>query len=210
MLHSFVAAKLLPRLPAWATYGQHVASSLVTTPFLALHIHEPELETFVDQRNPNLFVISHEKPDAPSNEYFTLNHPKAEVDTRTLTVMPPLPFQHPLYLSITPRIRGNFPRSETYKKLMKVEQYQLDQSSLERLLKAVKEAGPSIPGVRETSDGQEPLPAWDTWSGESPREQPGTLIFRRYVPLSFDLVPFKALPTHLDASVLEQVALYSQ
>ncbi|KAG7086305.1 hypothetical protein E1B28_002269 [Marasmius oreades] len=211
MLHSFVAARLLPRPPAWATYAQRVAPSLATTPFLALHIQANGAETqfTIGQGRPNLFVISHEKPD---NEYLILNHP-SQTNTdpaRTLTVVPPLPFQHPLYLSIMPRINAGFLSSQTYKRLVKVEQYQLDQPSIERLLNALKEAGHSIPGVRKTGNGGEAPPGWDSWSGDSPREQPRIFVLPRYVPLSFDLVPFKALPAPLDTSVFMQIALFRQ
>ncbi|TFK54772.1 hypothetical protein OE88DRAFT_956492 [Heliocybe sulcata] len=210
MLHSFVAAKLLPRLPVWASYGQRVATSLVTTPFLALHLYETASDPLAAQAFPNLFIISREKPDLPGNQYFALNQSKAEAQAEILTVVPPLPFRHPLYLSVTPRIRGDFSYSETYELLGKMGTYQLEQSSLDRLMAAIAEAGPSIPGIRETGGDDEPAPDWDTLSGESPREAPGVLEMRRYVPLSFDLVSFSELSDNFDMSVLKETALYRQ
>lgn len=208
MSHSFVAAKLLSILPNWTVHGQQVAQSLVTTPFIALHVEETEPdERIFGPRAPNLFIISSDKPNSPHSTYFTLNNPS---DNESLTVIPPLPFQHSLYLSVTPRIWCKFPNSETYERLAKAENYQLDPSSLERFLKAVKGAGPSIPGIRKTANGEEPPPDWDTWSGDSHREAPGALLLRRYVPFLFDLVPFEAHPISCSTSVLNQIALYRQ
>lgn len=207
MSHSFVAAKLLSRLPKWTTYGQKVSQSLVTTPLLALHVEEEDPNKFVGPQAPNLFIISPDKPNTPHGEYFTLNNPD---DNESLTVIPPLPFQCPLYLFVTPRIWCEFPNSETYQRLARAEQYQLDSSSLGRFLKAVRDAGPSIPSIRETANGEEPPSNWDTWSGDSPRETPGILLLRRYVPFFFDLVPFEALPTNLTTNVLDEMTLYRQ
>ncbi|KDQ23520.1 hypothetical protein PLEOSDRAFT_52844 [Pleurotus ostreatus PC15] len=42
MLHSFVVPRLLPHLPAWTPAGRKVASSIVTKPFLALHLRDTD------------------------------------------------------------------------------------------------------------------------------------------------------------------------
>lgn len=192
MLHSFVVAKLLPRLPACATYGQRVATSLVTRPFLALHLHPNPTEDFV-YRKENLFVVTRQKPSFLGSEYLVLNL-SSKANGSALTVVPPLPFKDPLYLSITPRISATFPDTEEYERLFEAEKYQLDEASVDTFLKALNDAGPSIPVTRITGGDDEPAPEWDTWSGETPREAPGALVFGRYVEFSFELLPFEKLP----------------
>lgn len=154
-------------------------------------------------KEPNLFIISSDKPDIPNCEYLTLNDPN---DDRSLTVVPPLPFQHRLYLLVTPRIWCKFVDSAAFERLVEVELYQLSPLSFGRFRKAVEKAGPSIPGVRETANGEEPPPKWDTWCVCSRRESPGMLMVRKYVPLEFYLVPFKVLQENLATNVFKQIA----
>ena len=70
--------------------------------------------------------------------------------------MPPLPFKEPLYLSVSPRICVAFEDSVAYRRLSNAERYQLDGASLERSLKALKQAGPSILATRGAGGGDEP------------------------------------------------------
>ncbi|KAI0792756.1 hypothetical protein C8Q75DRAFT_804472 [Abortiporus biennis] len=165
MLHCFVAARLVPGVPALTIYGQQVASKLPTKPFLALQIKHPYDPVHL-QAKPNLFVITRERPDSPSAEFFILNHPDAGI--RSLVVEPPLPFQGPLYLLVTPRIVGTFLRApEDMSKSFPTsdpKQYQFEESSLSRFLKSLETAQPSIPGERDTGGDDEASPSWDTWS----------------------------------------------
>lgn len=85
MLHSFVAARLLPLLPNWAPHGREVAASLDTEPFLALNVYDETTEL----RVPNLFVIT----SLLWSKYFLLNPSSDAVGS--LTVVPPLPFKGP-------------------------------------------------------------------------------------------------------------------
>jgi hypothetical protein len=208
MLHSFVIAKLLPRLPAWSPFGQRVAASLVTKPFLALHLHPTPAEALI-YRNTNLFIVTREKPSSPGSEYFVLN-PSSKVNGSSLTVAPPLPFKGPLYLTITPRISAAFPDTKAYERLSKAESYQLDEASVNKFRKALKEAGPSAPAPRITGGDDEPAPGWETWSGETPREAPGAVSFGRYVEFSFDLLPFESLPNDFETCVLDELPLVRQ
>jgi hypothetical protein len=206
MLHSFVVAKLLPRLPAWVPYApsQHVAASLVTKPFLALHLQSRPTEVLA-HRNSNLFVVTREKPSSPESQFFVLNSGSisdSEVNGSSLTVTPPLPFEGPLYLSITPRILAAFPDTQEYERISKAERYQLDEASVDKFLNALKEAGPSAPMPRITGGDDEPSPEWDTWSGETPH--------RHYVQFSFDLLPFEKLPNDFESCVFDELPLLRQ
>ncbi|KAF8196088.1 hypothetical protein BJ912DRAFT_126603 [Pholiota molesta] len=208
MLHSFVIAKLLPRLPAWSTHGQRVAASLVTKPFLALHLLRTPADEHV-YRKSNVFIVTREKPSSPGSEYFVVN-PSSKVNGSSLTVAPPLPVKGPLYLLITPRISAAFPDTKEYERLSKAERYQMDEASVNKFLKALKEAGPSAPAPRITGGDDEPAAKWETWSGETPREAPGAVSFGRYVDFSFDLLPFKSLPNDFETSVLDELPLVRQ
>lgn len=148
---------------------------------------------------------------SPGSEYFILTHTKAENNVKTLTVVPPLPFEHPVYLSVTPRIAARFPNHDTYSRLCDLEQYQLDEASLGKFKQAIKYAGPSVLGIRDTCGEEEPALGWDTWSGQSPREAPGVMFLGRYVSLYFDLVPFENLSSRApDPRIYEESALLRQ
>ncbi|KAG9223395.1 hypothetical protein CCMSSC00406_0007582 [Pleurotus cornucopiae] len=207
MLHSFVVARLLPRLPTWTPCGQKVASSIITKPFLALHLRETDPDYF---RMPNLFPISRQRPSLPWSEYFILNS-TSEANVRALTVVPPLPFQDPLYLCVTPRICATFDKDEEQcSKLLNTEDYQLDETSAKIFLEALKRAGPSVPAVRTTGGNDEPGDRWDTWSGQSPRETPGILFAGRDVQFDFEVLPLKHLPRQFDTTVFDELPLIRQ
>ncbi|KAF4572382.1 hypothetical protein EYR36_006876 [Pleurotus pulmonarius] len=207
MLHSFVVARLLPRLPAWTPAGRKVASSIVTKPFLALHLRDTDPD-FV--RVPNLFVITRERPHLPWSEYFVLNS-RPNAGKRTLAVVPPLPFNGPLYLSVTPRICAQFDREdEDSIKLLKNMDYQLDQTSFEMFVRACNDAGPSVPVVGTTGGDDEPGSRWDTWSGQSPKEAPGILFADRDVQFQFEALPLQQLPQRFETSVFDELPLVRQ
>ncbi|KAL4255999.1 hypothetical protein AB1N83_012874 [Pleurotus pulmonarius] len=207
MLHSFVVARLLPLLPAWAPAGRKVASSIVTKPFLALHLRDTDPD-FV--RVPNLFVITRERPHLPWSEYFVLNSRK-DAGGRTLTVVPPLPFNGPLYLSVTPRLCAQFDREDQDSiNLLQNMDYQLDHTSFEMFVRAWNDAGPSVPVVATTGGDDEPGSRWDTWSGQSPKEAPGILFADRDVQFQFEALPLRQLPQRFETSVFEELPLVRQ
>ncbi|KAI0782739.1 hypothetical protein C8Q75DRAFT_495000 [Abortiporus biennis] len=209
MLHCFVTAKLLPSLPPWASYGRRAAERLVTTPFLALHIHNPA-EPFVYGRPPNLFVITRQRPTSPNTQFFALNH--TETGIRSLTVEPPLPFNGPLYLLITPRLAGSFPEADEdpFKFFSKCRNHQFEASSLSLFAGALESAQMSIPSERITGGDDEPGSRWDTWSTPTPREMPGVLIFQHQVPLDFQLLTLDVLPPEYDTNVFNEIPVVRQ
>ncbi|KAL0948065.1 hypothetical protein HGRIS_010689 [Hohenbuehelia grisea] len=204
MIHSFIVARLLPRL-AWTPYGQRAATSLLTKPFLALHLKD---ETGI-LRAPNLFVVTHEKPNWPGSEYFVLDG-KTDDSLRSLTVVPPLPFKVPLYLSVTPHICATFPDVEDSSHLLNDKTYQLDDISASRFLAALKDAGPSIYAPRVTGSDEEAGPDWDTWSGYTPREVPGIIEFGHQVVLFFESLPFDSLTSSFEVSLFDEILLIRQ
>lgn len=216
MAHSFVAARLQNCLPSWCVLGQRAATKLITTPFLALHLHEPRDKDplLIQRAPPNLFLISQQKPVAPGCDYFVLDSSAARAsdDPRSLKVVPSLPFKHPLYLSITPRFAAQFPNIDMYDKLSNSEQYQLDKDSLKKFQEALERAGPSISYSPHTGGEDIPGPEWDTWSAATDREAPGVLFQGRYLELFFDVEPFETLsPQAVGKSrIYDEVALLRQ
>ncbi|KAI0790729.1 hypothetical protein C8Q75DRAFT_806120 [Abortiporus biennis] len=171
MLHSFVTAKLLPNLPSWVTYGLRTAERLVTTPFLALHVHNPS-------------------GPSPTAEYFALNHTKSGV--RSLTVHPPLPFNGPLYLLITPHLAGQFPEADNdpSKLFSESEPHQFEEHSLSLFSEALNSTKPSILDERNTGGDDEPGENWDTW-----------------IPFDFQLLPLDVLPPEFETHLFEEIPL---
>ncbi|KAF4562474.1 hypothetical protein EYR36_004134 [Pleurotus pulmonarius] len=129
---------------------------------------------------------------------------------RTLTVVPPLPFKDPLYLSVTPRICATFDQDAECAKLLENEDYQLDETSAKKFLEALRNAGPSVPAIRVTGGKEEPGERWDTWSGQSPREMAGILFAGRDVQFDFEALPFKQLPRQFDTTVFDELPLIRQ
>ncbi|KAJ8690077.1 hypothetical protein PTI98_012916 [Pleurotus ostreatus] len=209
MLHSFVVPRLLPHLPAWAPAGRKVAFSIVTKPFLALHLRDTD-PNFV--RVPNLFVITRERPHLPRSEYFVLNSVlEASARARPLNVVPPLPFRGPLYLSVTPRICATFDGAgDESIQLLKNVDYQLDGTSFEAFIQAWQDAGPSVAIAGTTGGDDDPGSRWDTWSGQSPRETPGILFGDREVQFRFEALPMKQLPGEFETTVFDELPLIRQ
>lgn len=158
---------------------------------------------------PNLFVVTREKPRLAWSEYFVLN-PSSEANGRALTLVPPLPYKDLLYLSVTPRICATFDKDTASAKLLENEDYQLDETSANKFLEALKNAGPSVPAIRATGGKEEPGDRWDTWSGQSPREAPGILFAGRDVQFDFEALPFKQLPPQFDTTVFDELPLIRQ
>ncbi|KAL0945789.1 hypothetical protein HGRIS_012077 [Hohenbuehelia grisea] len=206
MIHSFVVARLLSRLPSWTPYGQRAVAALTTKPFLALHLKQEDPD-FI--RAPNLFIISREKPSWPGSEYFILNR-QSVAHLRSLTVVPPLPFEGPLYLSTTPNICATFPDAEEHQELLGDTTYQLDGISSSQLLAALEKAGPSIHVARNTGAADEPGPEWDTWSGYTPRESPGLVVLGHEVMLAFEVLPLENLSPSFETSILHEIPLMRQ
>ncbi|KAF9475737.1 hypothetical protein BDN70DRAFT_221438 [Pholiota conissans] len=217
MPHSFVAAKITPRLPLCSTHGQRIATSLTqaSKPFLALHVRQNSVEDFV-WGGANLFVVAREKPGVlgVESEYFVVGGDSGELkaggneneneneNENVMKVAPPLPFEGPLYLWITPRIYAAVSNKEEYKRRITQSnadeyRYHLDEASVERFRRALRVAGPSIPVVKRTGgdDLGQPGDKWDTWSGETPREveNPIAPTSGRPVLFFFDLIPLDGL-----------------
>ncbi|OBZ79477.1 hypothetical protein A0H81_00671 [Grifola frondosa] len=112
MSRSFILVRLIPEKSAlWTSYfGVQVASTLVTTPFVALRILPADLGLYSFEPPTNmLFLISPEKPVGFDREYYFALTPASDDEKRTLTIDPPLQSLdgRPLYLHTCPCFRAN-------------------------------------------------------------------------------------------------------